>query len=115
MRITPAEFGFGELVAQVGQRIRFAVRLRAECGADSGPQVRGYQAFPDECGMQPGDFGDQVDKVIDQAGKGRLALLADLHSCEFECDRGEDFVKVDLELGDVRLVLWRAGHKAPPP
>ena len=65
---------FGDFIAQIGERVRFAVRLRAECGADSGPQVCRYQAFVDERGMEPEDFGGQVREVIDQAGNGCLAL-----------------------------------------
>ena len=57
MRVTPVNVR--DFVTQVGEGIGFAVRFRAECGADSGPQVRRYQAFIDERGMQPGDFGDQ--------------------------------------------------------
>jgi hypothetical protein len=88
-----------EFVAEVGERIRFAVGIGVERGADSGPQVRGYQALADERGMEPADFPGQLREVIDQARDGRLALLADSHDGEFERYRAEDFFKVDLELG----------------
>jgi hypothetical protein len=86
----------GDFVAEVAERIGFPVGFRAECGPDSGSQVGRYQAFPDEYGMQTGDFGDQVCEVIDQAGDGFLALVAGSHSREFNRDCAEGSFKVDL-------------------
>jgi hypothetical protein len=74
MRATPGHVR--DFVAQIPQRVGFAVGFRAECGADSGPQVRRYQAFAGERGVQPGDFGDQMREVIDQARDQGAGVLA---------------------------------------
>ena len=52
------------------------------------------QAFSCERVMEAADFGNELREVIDQAGNGCLALLANSHDGEFEHDCAEDFVAV---------------------
>src|SRR5271165_1926982 len=100
-----------QLVTQVGERVGFPVRCRAERGPDSGQPVRGGKPLGDERGMEPGDFPGELPDVIYQRGNGPVALTAGMHAGQLERDRGEDFVIAgrDCRLVSVRvrmIVQW---------
>ena len=63
---------FGQLVSQVGERVRFAVLSRPECRVHRGPQIRCVKPRGNQRGVQAGDLNEQVRNIGDGLGYGNL-------------------------------------------
>src|SRR5450755_1651399 len=101
----------GDFVAEVAERIGFPVRFRAECGTDSGFQVRGPEVLFPESGIEPADLVEQPGDIGYRLAHRQFATLAYITAGECAEPAG-DFVTVDGQgryvPRGVRLVVQKA-------